>query len=411
MDCGDYTLQKLQLVLAQTSRLLESEFPHPDSKEMLARLKLVFEEDEQIIEQAINFGDRDLKDQSCAEANYHIVKFLPILGFALRSTNTRNAFEFFVPLVRLARKILQRNDAKLILSSEWDYSPFTYPFVFSELPNFVLIGLPASESENPLIIPLGGHELGHSVWKLYDLSAVFTPILETNILDGIRRTWTTFERLFATGGDPAKLGTDLALRPIWSPAREWSRRQLEEAFCDAVGVRLFGESYFYAAEYLLSPHFKNRRSIYYPAIRSRTDAMLQAAKAFGVPQPADFSTRFTETPLRLDAKQQYLLGISDQATAQAIPDSIAAAGTIADKAGISSPVSAEIARIQECFKAGIPAHDLVELADTINAGWKEYIDSFESIPRQSRGERFARLGDILLKTIEVMEFEIRTGAR
>lgn len=188
MDCGDYTLQKIHLVLAQISRLLESEFPHSDSKDALARLKLVFQDDEKRIEACLRVSDSALKEQACAEANFHIARFLPILGFALRSTNTRNAFEFFVPLVQLSRKILKRNDAKLILSSEWDYSPFTYPFVFSELPNFVLIGLPASESDDPLIIPLSGHELGHSVWKVYDLTARFTPILENNILRRIKET-------------------------------------------------------------------------------------------------------------------------------------------------------------------------------------------------------------------------------
>src|SRR5436305_7686556 len=118
MDFGDYTLQKLQLVLEQVSRLLESEFPHNDSKEALELLKSVFEKDETRIEACIRSADLKLKEQACAEANFHIARFLPILGFSLRSTNTRNAFEFFVPLVRLARRILKRDDAKLILSSE-----------------------------------------------------------------------------------------------------------------------------------------------------------------------------------------------------------------------------------------------------------------------------------------------------
>lgn len=298
MDCGDYTLQKIQLVLAQISRLLESEFPHADSKQALELLKLVFEEDEHLVEKSIKEGDLSIKEQCCGEANFHVARFLPILGFALRSTNTRNAFEFFVPLARLAQKILKR-ETRLILSSEWDYSPFTYPFVFSELPNFVLIGLPASESENPLIIPLAGHELGHSVWKIYDLSSAFTPILQDSMLEEIRRTWPKFEKLFSTKGHPDKLDADLALRAIWSPAREWSRRQAEEIFCDAMGVRLFGDSYFHAMEYLLSPHFQNRRAIHYPDIRTRVDAMLQAAATFGMPASADFQTKFTEKTLSL----------------------------------------------------------------------------------------------------------------
>ncbi len=408
MDCGDYTLQKIHLILSQISGLSESEFPHSDSKDALMRLKLVFEGDKERIRACLGDDNPALKEQVCAEANYHIALFLRILGFVLRSTNTRNAFEFFVPLVQLSRKILDRNDTKLILSSEWDYSPFTYPPVFSELPDFVLIGLPASESDNPLIMPLYGHELGHSVWKVYDLTTRFTPIVESNVLNGIKLTWSRFERLFSTGADPATLDTDLAVRPIWSAAREWSRAQVEEIFCDAVGVRLFGESYFHAMEYLLSPNFKNRRSINYPAIRDRVDAMLRAASVFGVPAVADFNARFTEQPLRLDPKQQYLLEITDRATSDAVDDAITAVRAIAERAGILSPVSEEVSRIRGCFQAGIPAHRLENLADIINAGWQEYIAGKDC--HVAAEERFARLADLILKTIEVMEFEIRTGA-
>ena len=51
--------------------------------------------------------------------------YVPLLGLILRSTNTRNAFEAYAPLLRLARKILGK-DTKLIISSEWDYSPYVY---------------------------------------------------------------------------------------------------------------------------------------------------------------------------------------------------------------------------------------------------------------------------------------------
>lgn len=91
MNCGDYTLQKLRLVLDQISRLLESEFPHVDSKEALELLKQVFEKDRTRLHACLRAGDSTLTNQSCAEANFHIARFLPILGFALRSTNTRNA--------------------------------------------------------------------------------------------------------------------------------------------------------------------------------------------------------------------------------------------------------------------------------------------------------------------------------
>ena len=94
---------------------------------------------------------------------HDLAQYTPILGFILRSTNIRNAFEARGPLVRLAQKLLSKN-TKLIVSSEWQYSPFVHPPI-QDLKNFVLIGLPAPESSNPLIIPLAGHELGHAVLR------------------------------------------------------------------------------------------------------------------------------------------------------------------------------------------------------------------------------------------------------
>jgi hypothetical protein len=103
------------------------------------------------------------------------------------------------------------------------------------------------------------------------------------------------------------------------------------------------------------------------------------------------------------------LDITDRATGDAVGDAVAVARVIADNAGISSPVSDEAGRIHECFKAGIPAHGLINLADVINAEWREYIGGISVYPRAGRAERFSRLADVILKTIEVMEFEIRAG--
>src|ERR1700733_2146910 len=177
MDHVDYTIQKLRLVLDQIRSLSDSEFPHPDPQEALDLLRKLFDGDIDRIAKAVAGGVEATKVAACAQASSHIARFLPILGFCLRSTNVRNSFELFVPLLQLARQLLGRRDAKLILSSEWEFSPFTYPPVFSQLPNFVLIGLPASESGNALIIPLSGHELGHSVWTTYGLDAKIRPEL------------------------------------------------------------------------------------------------------------------------------------------------------------------------------------------------------------------------------------------
>ena len=79
-----------------------------------------------------------------ADITKQIAIHLPLLGFIRRSSNVRNAFEFYGPIVLLARQLLGR-ETRFIHSSEWDYSPFTYPKLYENLKDFVLIGLPTSE--------------------------------------------------------------------------------------------------------------------------------------------------------------------------------------------------------------------------------------------------------------------------
>jgi hypothetical protein len=92
--------------------------------------------------------DPAVRRQVCAQANFQIASYEPVLGFVLRATNVRNAFEIYDPLLTICRAIYG-TEAKLILSSEWAFSPFTYPAVFKDLPHLIFIGLPVSEADNP----------------------------------------------------------------------------------------------------------------------------------------------------------------------------------------------------------------------------------------------------------------------
>jgi hypothetical protein len=70
----------------------------------------------------------------------------------------------YVPFLDICKSLVG-DKARLILSSEWEYVPYTYPQNLNELPEFIVIGLPASESDNILVFPAAGHELGHSLWR------------------------------------------------------------------------------------------------------------------------------------------------------------------------------------------------------------------------------------------------------
>jgi hypothetical protein len=102
------------------------------------------------------------------------VRLKRFLGLLLRSSNLRNAFEIYFPIKILSTELLEHNTC-VVLSSEWEFSPFIYPVALDELPEFVFIGIPASECHNPLILPLAGHELGHVVWRRKGAEAEFDP--------------------------------------------------------------------------------------------------------------------------------------------------------------------------------------------------------------------------------------------
>src|SRR3546814_13427221 len=68
-----------------------------------------------------------------------------------------NAFEMHFPLKRLVETAVSP-DARLIMSSEWKFAPFTYPMTLDWLPGFALVGGPAPESDNVLIVPLARSE-------------------------------------------------------------------------------------------------------------------------------------------------------------------------------------------------------------------------------------------------------------
>ena len=126
------------------------------------------------LEQLDGKSDEKTVKDACAITLGLLYEYVPLLGFIIRSTNVRNAFEIYAPLQRLCQSVLEpsvspsKRTTRLILSSEWTYQPHVYPEK-DFLPSYVLIGLPAPESSNPLLLPLAGHELGHSLWRAHTL--------------------------------------------------------------------------------------------------------------------------------------------------------------------------------------------------------------------------------------------------
>ena len=145
-----------------------------------------------VLQQFDDSSNPEVVKQQCALGLRALFIYLPLSGFILRSTNNRNAFEVHGPLLRLAGSILEpgviKKDFKtrLLLSSEWDYSPLLA--LYPALPDFVLIGLPAPESANPLLLPLAGHELGHLVWMKQPRLADLKQKTSQAIIEAIKKS-------------------------------------------------------------------------------------------------------------------------------------------------------------------------------------------------------------------------------
>jgi hypothetical protein len=255
---------------------------------------------------------------ACTGALNGIIHYLPLLGFLLRSTNVRNGFEIYAPLLSLARQLLGK-EIKLVISSEWDYSPFTYTSI-PYLPGFVLIGLPAPESANPLLVPLAGHELGHSIWSVRKLRAKYLRIAEKYVLAEIDRNWGAYSNIFSNV-EKAKLETDMFARQTWSLAHEWALRQAEETFCDYCGIAIFRESFLHSFAYLIAPSFGGSRSCVYPDLRRRIENILSAAKAFGIPEVTGYADLFdNDTQSDLGMQDRFLLSLADAASQSLCPN-------------------------------------------------------------------------------------------
>jgi hypothetical protein len=102
----DYSIQRVRGVLEEIENLKDEDFPYAHSRDALRTIETQLQ---QRLESLLNLTATDSDDvvqRACKEALLQPTKFLPSLGFIVRSTNVRNSFELFWPLWRLARRIL-----------------------------------------------------------------------------------------------------------------------------------------------------------------------------------------------------------------------------------------------------------------------------------------------------------------
>lgn len=404
MDHLHYSRNRLKAFLDELTRVRGIEFPYQDASQALLEIETSLRTHLTALDALSPESDPAVTRAACKSASTALVIYLPLLGFILRSTNVRNAFEIHGPMLHLARMLLGPS-TKLILSSEWDYSPFT--FLNPVLSRYVLIGLPASESANPLLVPLAGHELGHHLWRKKSLYSRFSAALQTQIVEQITTThWDQYLSIFPKV-DKSAINTDLFAKQTWQMAYDWALRQIEETYCDYIGLGLFSESYLHAFAYLIAPSLGGLRAQHYPNNKRRVRHLVSASRAFGVNSPEHYEAMFDDLPEPTESEQatKFLLELADVASESVMEHLLEMAASTLEEVSHQRVDRINAASIYRCYSQHIvPSNQPRTLSDVLNAAWTAFHDTNLWKNNSQIRNRDKTLKELVLKNIEVLEY-------
>jgi hypothetical protein len=407
VDILGYARSKIRGVLDTLEEITALDFPFQHAREALLELGKTFKNIEKTLASLGPHNDRETVNTCCHQALEMLTLQLPTIGSIARSTEVSGPVEFHGPFLRIARQAIGPA-ARLIISSEWEISPNTLivPELFHNH-QFVLVGLPVSESDNGLITPLAGHELGHNIWEKEKFGQTnIKPIYERILALLQDKYWNEFQKEYRLT-NKEQIEGDMFGVMIWENTVAWASAQCQELFCDMIGLLLFRESYLYAFAYLVAPWGFDRSEPRYPSIVNRVATMVTAADAYGIPSPAGFKGSFS-APERAD--EDLLLSICDEAVAQMVPQLIRHAEEFIKQKGLIPSIS-DTDKIVNDFKRGVPATNASGICSILIAGWR-----LRCSKENPWGDGYAladaetwpsTLNEILLKSFEVFEIEQR----
>ncbi len=399
----DYTRHKLDAAIETIRELRRGEFPQQDTEDALGAIEHLFLSHREELQHFESDDDVKLAAAYCDNVLVHLFVYLPVIGFLHRSKNSGNAFELYGPLKRLARTLVGAN-AKVIVSSEWDFSPYTL-LQMPELPSYVLIGLPASESSNAMLAPLAGHEIGHSIWAVEDGAKTYRQVVSDAVIAIVRLHWPVYGRQVAPHlEDDGDLAGDKQAARALAPAVRYALRQCEEVFCDLVGLGLFGEAYFHAFAYLIAPGLSAQRRADYPTAFQRVEYLKRAALVWAVPIPSNYDTLFVPAPDIDENDDDLIQTISDEATRRLADTLIQHAKKYRDDRGVPLIHESGVESAMRNFGLRVPAN-APALAPILIAGWRAFLseDTESDLPSDS-GQRKLALNELMLKSAEILEF-------
>ena len=388
--------RRVRAFVDQIVELEASDFPHRDG---LDALGVIRKELEYYLNDFLDTLPPTLSDAVvdgiCADISSTVSTYTEVLGFILRSTNVRNAFEAHFHLKRLVGQAISPK-VKLIMSSEWNFVPFTYPMTLDLLPDFVLVGAPAPESGNVLLFPLAGHEIGHSAWRKYAMRPHLQTQVTRAVAHAIDAAHEARTRVLTNAG--------ASLPNLQNVVLEMALKQLEEIFCDLFGLYVFGPSYIYAYEYFLAPGGGNR-SPFYPSSTDRVGYLIAGASKLGIEVPLEVFGRWRpstpRTGLNADA-----VAFADAAVAKVFPKMMQRTFKLLEDRSVARPRVEAIEQLLEAFKRRVPDDDGATFPEIVTAGWL-YLRQRGGLATDSDRPEYDMLGELMLKSIEVAEFRTR----
>ena len=393
--------RKVRAFLEQIEQLEASDFPHSDAREALAFIKQHFVIRQNALRDLPPSVSEEVAREICTNTTVFLARYTEVLGFILRSTNVRNAFELHFPLKRLVQQVIS-SKARLVMSSEWNFVPFTYPMNLDLLPDFVLVGGPAPESGNTLIVPLAGHEIGHSAWRSRRVKDKIQPDLTKAVDDAIAAN--SSERDIILKDLEAR---GLNLSHLQNVCLRTALRQLEEVFCDLFGLYVFGQAYLYAYEYFLAPG-GGARAIGYPSATDRVQYLLDAAGKLKLEVDSNLFAGWQPSSARGGSDGQVLV-FADAAVARSMPALHRVTFRLLRSRRVQTNRADVVARVMAAFQAHVPDGEGASLAEIVTAGWK-YLRAARGLSSDKERPEYDMLNELMLKSIEVSEFRLRVGA-
>ena len=405
----DYTLQRVRSVLALATRSKQATFPYRDSANALAYIESRFQAFDAQLASIPLEADGKTVTIFCETIVREVANALQAIGFISNSNGTNCPFEFHSPFAAITCKALAKQTG-LLISADWEFSPYTviYPNQLGD--KFVMVGLPASEADNPLILPLAGHELGHNIWRFqHSLQKQIGSQITDEINSLVRGKYRTEVREIFDIEETLIDEPDL-LSP-WLTAHPWAIAQTEEVFCDLIGLNMFGDAYLHAFEYIISPG-SSYRSPRYPSMKDRVGYLVRAANLLGIAVPSGYFAHMPEPEATSNPVEELLLSLSDSASAKIVDDLIPAVTDFCVKRNIRFPVQAsDRSLIDSAFRRRMPAVNVGSMADILIAGWNIYLSerpvwNFEESPGIiDRTRRIAILRELILKNFEIFMTE------